>query len=404
MPLIDSPTDQLVDAGSPTGLIILNHGDPAFTHSSPHDIDKVEEEFIYLISYLLFAESVVIPSRYFIDSAQMSQVSFWSAPLLEEGLIIPERRDGAESFVDASHQRGVGEIGLRRSEFLDEHTSRTRSFQYTDLSNTYMELLSSDLDNDGSFRRVVPGGLKGGMKQSLDRALEAYRGVEDVTPEAFSRAVGSVNPKLSGIALRWAMARYYTTPLIYDSSNTREIPKRAAQLLQRGRVLDIGFPVFDNAAPVDFARTRIGEITAELPGGGVSEHYEAYCEALMEARQRVPEARTLFSEMRDQAALRDVSGTLTREFAEELNKQLRVRTQTGKAFLLTSSLIGGAAGVAASFVASPGVGFQIGTGLGSAVATGVATKIIDTGVVRHKKRTQAPWLLAVDEMTAQLNS
>lgn len=402
---MSEPADQLADTGAPTGLIILNRGDPAFSRSpiSSRESMLVEAEghFVFVIAYLLFADAIVLPSRFMLDGDAMAQTSYWLAPLLQEGIVIPERRGGVASFLDAARARRLDERAFRRAEFLDSHTSTSRSFQFARLGETYVELLRRDLDPDGAFRRTVLGARRGKLAGGFDIARDAYASMVDVTPEAFARAVGGPLPQLTRRALQWAMARYYTTPLFFDDSNTRELPSEAAELLAKGGVLDLGAPRFDGAAPVAEAITRI---SARIPAMDVRRHSEAYCTALLEVRARVPEARKAFSTIRDRSALLDASASLSADFQSELQRQLKVRTKPGYAYALGTSLLGGAAGFGIAGVAGTDFAMQLVAGLGSSVGSGIGTQALANRLEDRRKRTRAPWLLAIDEFDAALPS
>ena len=402
--MIEHNRDLLTDKGSISGILLLNFGDPAYdgTADLTPGLGRAESVFLRIISYLVFAEAVSVPTRFILDGADMAQALAWSTPLLEAGILIPERRVGPSSFDELAQFRNLPEIGRHRAEFLDRHASRVRVFHYRELSTAYIDLLTHDLSEGGAFRRVVRGGQRGQNSSLLSTARDNFVAHSDGTPEAFVNSVRGANPALVNDAWRWAMARYYTTPLLFDESNTREIPASAAKLLTRAGVLDSDSPRFESAAPVDESYARLGRLHTSLPAGSIGAYHREYCESLLEVRRAVPEARRIFSDIRDAAQLKDAGDSLSRRFADELARQKRERPGPGNLFLLMSSLAGGGAGFAGGLLAGTDVAFQVATALSTAVAAGYVTDRVGTVVKGKRGNSKQPWLLAMDRIEAGL--
>jgi hypothetical protein len=187
-----------------------------------------------------------------------------------------------------------------------------------------------------------------------------------------------------------------TTPLLFDTANTREIPASAADLLIRGKVIDGAMPPFAGAAPAEHAFDRL---RATVPIEPIPSSYRAYCEALLEVRQAYPEARQLFSDISDASHIKDAGDSLSDAFATELRKQLRVRSTTGRIFTLTSSLFGGGAGLGLSGVlAGDRPALQLGGSLMLAVGSGAVSNEVQNRLRDRRNRKRRPWLLAIDRM------
>jgi hypothetical protein len=395
--------DELGEESDSQSLIILNYGDPAYLMRN-HQVGGLrlpETIFLHIVSYLLFADSVSIPSRYILEGDAMAQAVAWAAPLLEAGIIQPERRVDADSFEDLARLRKLPAVSTQRAAFIDRHVTKVRSFRYHDLENAYRDLIDHDLSADGGFRRVVVGGRLGKYEEGISRAREQYLGSGDPSPESVISSVAEHAPDLRAKARRWAMARYYTTPLLFDSRNTREIPAPAIELLIRGRALDAAIRPFDGAAP---ARWALDRLSASIPVNDIRERSNAYCEALLEVRRSIPEARRLFSEISNKSLLKDAGDSLSASLAQELAKQQKAKPGSGLLFTLVSSLLSGAAGVGIGTSLPPdSILMQLGSGLALSVSGGAAALALQNSMRDRKIRGLRPWMLAIDKFETSLS-
>jgi hypothetical protein len=388
--------DELGTSDDSRSTVILNYGDPAYLSGGKavRGASQAEVIFLHILTYLLFSDSVSIPSRYILEGDAMSQAISWAAPLLEEGILQPERRWDAASFEDLARMRRLSGVSFHRAAFMDRHTAKTRSFTYSNLEAAYKALIEDDLSSVGGFRRVVVGGRSGRYEQAISRACTEYSMSDSPAPEAMIASVVKYAPELRDKATKWAMARYYTTPLLFDSWNTREIPSSAVELLTRGRVLDSAMPPFQAADPAKWAFDRI---SASIAVNEIPTSHRTYCEALLEVRRSIPQARRIFSDISTKSHLKDAGDSLTANLAEELAKQQRTRLGSGQMFTLVSSLIGGAVGVGISMPLPPNnIPLQLGSGLTFAVGSGSASLKLQNYMRDRKIRRLHPWILAVD--------
>jgi hypothetical protein len=386
--------DELVEGRSPSGLIIVNHGDPAFQGGRREQgLPESEALFLRLIAYLTFADVVSIPSRFLLESETTSEAMVWSRRLLQEGLIAPERRADVGSFVDLATVRSLPEIAKRRGEYLDDVTKTHRSFRWDQLSSTYKAILDEDLGEGGAFRKTIKGGQKGVSAAQIDAAAREHLIIGDGTPEKFEAAFRRVAPSLSGPARRWAMARYYLTPTAFDTANTREIPSDAANLLTKGGVMDAHEPRFEFAAP---AELLYAQLSADLPAHGVPLLHNQYCEALLEVRQQLPEARKVFSDINLRAHLGEVGESVSALMQEELAKQENVRPTRGRVYSIGAGLLGAAVGapLALAFGGAP----EVAAGIAFGGVTSLAANEVQKRRDKERERREKPWLLAIDQM------
>jgi hypothetical protein len=405
--------DQLVEGAQLRGQVILHHGDPAYTRRRPSDDPKglppAEALFLRIVAYLAFAERVCIPGRYILANPTTFDAVALAEPLLALGLLRPERRAEAASFEELAGELRLGEDAHRRGAWLDQKATHPRSFRSLELGDVYRAILRRDLaplDADdlrqGGLRRALRADVRRGSGDGLDRAYQAYAAVIDRTPEAFFKTVAEFAPHARGIAQQWAMARYYLTPTIFDTLNTRELPQSAAALLVRGRVLDAQLAPADILAPVDAMYSRL---SFAIQAHNVRSRAREYCEALLMVRERVPRARDVFADVANRAEIGPVSAELAELMRVELNRQYGVRRSSGHVLTLVASLVGAGAGLGATiqvegldlFGLDPKL---VATGVSAAagIAGGVAGNASLNRVNDWRDRRRKPWVVAIDRL------
>jgi hypothetical protein len=396
--------DELGEGADHQSLVILNYGDPTYLSRGRlvEGVTHAEAIFLHILAYLLFSDAVSIPSRYILEGDSMAQAVAWAAPLLEEGILQPERRADAASFEDLARQRSLPILSIERAAFMDRHVTKVRSFRYHNLEIAYRELINDDLSEDGGFRKVILGARKGRYKQAISDARTDYLGSGNPSPESVIASIARFAPELRGQAREWAMARYYTTPLLFDSWNTREIPSPAVDLLVRGRVIDPAIRPLEEAAP---ARWAFDRLRASVPVRGIAKNHQAYCEALLEVRSSVPEARRIFSDVSSRSHLKDAGDSLSAALAQELSKQQHTRLGGGRLFTLISSLLGGAVGEGISLALPPdNMALQVGSSLTFTVASGATSLKLQNILHQRKQQRLRSWVLAVDRFATLVSS
>ena len=392
--------DELTEEGSPNHLVILNYGDPAyrFARDRTSGLTRPESIFLRFVAYLIFAELVSVPTRHILEGDAMSQAIVWARPLLEAGILVPERRAEVTSFEELATVRDLPQISRERAGYLDNYASRVRTFRFRELAQQYRTFLTEDLSMTGAFRRTVEGGMKGRLRDSLLQAHEDPAMVDVVAPEDFVKVVTRYAPNLEAAARRWAMARYYTTPIMFDHANTREIPESAAQLLVKGGLLDRTLQSFKVAAPAEEAYRRLA---TNVPIYNIEENHRAYCEAVLEVRRALPEARTVFADIREQAQLAEAGKSLSEMLARELARQQRVRTASGRMYTLISSLLGADAGAGFGAMLSGQEAAMVG-GAALTLAAGLSSNEVQKRIERREGEKRRPWVLAMDKLENSL--
>jgi hypothetical protein len=390
-------TERRIDAlgvsdDSGGSLLVSNYGDVAFLKELqfPNDLLPSELIFLRLLSYLAFIDEVAVPARLILDSQPLMEAIELAAPLLREGIIRPERRANMDSFSSLAVERRLETLGRQRAERLDELSHNARLFRFDDLQKTYTEILQADLAPEGAFRSTISGGRRGRTAAALNMAHKAYMAGADGTPENFATIVGRHALGLSQRAHRWAMARYYSTPALFDDRNMREIPAPAADLLLSGRVKEQMSLPEPTIAPADLL---LQSVKVALPAHRVTLDHEIYCETILRLRSELPEARKMSKAVLDATEAHAVSREVAESFAKELRKQQHSAgiESSHRAFVIGSWFVGTVVGgIGDLFVGIPGiVSAPLGLGVGAA-----ADKL-QTTRDQARRRRESPWVLAI---------
>jgi hypothetical protein len=374
------------------GIVVVNYGDPRYWRWADRagDLSPAEEVFLRLVAYAAFAEVVSVPGRYLLEGRAAAQAAVWARPLLEAGVLRPNRRAEVGSFAELAALDGLGQRAVEHAEFLDR-VARPRMFTGVPrLAATFRATLLDDLAPGGPFRRAL-GGLAARHAAGLDGARAAFDAGQGSSPEAVVEAVQHRCPALAGRARRCAVARYYLTPALLDRVSTREVPAAAARILARGEVLDPHLAEPGGPAPMSEALQRL---RCDLPRGAVAAAPDRYCEAVLELRQQLPEARQVFTRTLQRADAEQLVGAVNRPMREEFDRQHAAATATGWTFTLVTSLLGTAVGGGADLA----TGMPLSLGLGP--LAGALSYAAQRRVQRRRERTRRPWPLAVARLAA----
>lgn len=410
--------DQLVDDEPRPGQVILHQGDAVFAARARTEGGKrlppAESIFLRLIAYLVFADAVCVPARHLLTNKAAFSACQLAEPLVVAGLVRAERRAEVDSFAELATALSLGTTGRSRGEWLDQKAgSNARIFNSITLGSHYREILIDDLEA-GMPGESAPGALRTAMgvrasaalASHLDRAREQFASDHITTPDGFARAVGAQMPDTRdgraarNVAHRWAMARYFLTPTLLDSLNTRELPPPAAKLLAKGNAIDLSLVSGAAPAPAEAMHSRL---TMGVAAHDVRARAREYCEALLGVRARVPRAREVFADVTRRSELGPVSSELARLMQEELNRQQRVQRSSGDTFTLVTSLLVGVGALGAVQLSgldnsSEEVGLSLAAGGLGAVAANRALNSLQ--VARDRRRR--PWTVAIESLASEI--
>jgi hypothetical protein len=374
------------------GTVVLNHGDPTFARARTPSQEQVlaREIFLRIIAYAPFAEVIAIPSRYILDGVAMYQAVLWAAPLLEAGVIQPERRSDTASFRELAEQRRLDHDGVARAQVLDELTKAARLVRWKPLEALWRDIICTDIDHGGAFRKLLSqegfGVLRGRNATALDAVTKTYRESEHGLEDFLRIVDAQCAPEIRRLARRWAMARYYYTPTLVDATSVREIPTRAGQLLLRAAGLPGLSTPLDMPGPAELAFRRL-EVRLDLVGP-IETHASAYCHAALQVRRDIPRARRVFAERTDNETVRRSGLTVGDALQQECRRQARRPTRAKtRAVELTAILAATGVSTAAGMVDVP---------IGAAASV-VAALGIHAARMQAAKRRRS-WEIAVDRL------
>lgn len=203
------------------GDIVFNNCDPDQFQISYCDQDTIA--ILYrVIAYSLYAKRVVIPSRYLLSAGSAFDAVKTLTPLLEEGVIVPDLREGHLSFTDyVSNIENPNPEQLNHAKFLDEHASTIYSFGSYGQSDIYKASLIRDISEGGLlFKRLSAEGVSPLRLRLLKNELLSLEG----SRSKFEKAARDNGIEHSELISKWAALRYYTTPAEICPRCIRDFP------------------------------------------------------------------------------------------------------------------------------------------------------------------------------------
>ena len=205
-----APTDELVDEEPRPGQVILHQGDTAFAAgartSGGKKLPATESIFLRLIAYLAFADAVCIPARHLLVNRSAFEACQLAEPLLQVGLIRPERRAEVGSFSELAVVLNLGGAERTRGEWLDVKVGiHARVFNSLKLGARYREILLDDLasgtDGDsarGGLRIALGARLSTAFATSLDQAFDEFGASALDHPRGFRQRRGRADARDTG--------------------------------------------------------------------------------------------------------------------------------------------------------------------------------------------------------------
>lgn len=143
-------------------------------------------------------------------------------PLLEEGVIVPDLREGYLSFTDyVSNIEIPNPEQLKHAKFLDEHASTIYSFDSYGQSDIYKASLIRDISEGGLlFKRLSAEGVSPLRLRLLKNELLSLEG----SRSKFENAARDNGIEHSELISKWTALRYYTTPAEICPRCIRDFP------------------------------------------------------------------------------------------------------------------------------------------------------------------------------------
>lgn len=198
------------------GDVVANHCDPEFSLVASGGMDSLPSRVYRLVAYALFANRLIIPSRYLLQPCMTYDALVALRGLLEAGVVVPDLREGHYSFVEYLKEEGV--VDKRRfgcAEFLDRYASSVYSFDIKGQSELFHRRVLEDLSEGGLLRSKLR--LAGVRDSKIDALRDAFTECEGGRRSLVNLASKYV-PHNEGAISKWAALRYYTTPRRADAA------------------------------------------------------------------------------------------------------------------------------------------------------------------------------------------
>lgn len=371
------------------GDIVINHFDPAFRNRAGlHGDLGLSAEVYRLVAYALFANRLIVPSRYLLQPCVSYKSLIALEGLLEAGIIVPDLREGCLSFREHLEREGVTDSErLACADYLDRHAGCIYSFDVKGESSLYHERLLGDLAEGGVLRKkLVSAGAPDVNIDAFSKAFEECEG----SRRTFERLANRFVPGNSRVISDWAALRYYTTPAELIPLCIRDFPYELSQEL-RADGLSVPLAIVDpdgrNALPQPMRLCH--ETLLDLPENLPMEDLKKLSDIVIAVRQQVPNSSAKFASLTEKGFTEGLH-EINVLFAEELAREQRFSSRT-KSFVFESML-----GELPAIVVTWGLGFCLGQsidiGPAGDVALGVATSAVTRAALGRLSKTNTPFL------------
>lgn len=259
------------------GDIMINSCDPEFVDSK-----STTSQVYRLASYGLFANRVIVPSRYLLQPGVTFDAVRTLTGLLEEGIVVPDLREGYSSFVEFLEDKSSGALEPNRlqcAQFLDDHARAVYSFDISGQSELYHKRLIEDISEQGLLRRKIdPDGVKDHL---FERAIEEFA-QQGGSRRTFKRILASFFHGQENVIQEWAALRYYTTPAELEPRCFRDFPSKVSAEMRRNRLsapMHLADPDRDDQMPEPMraAYRVLIDLPADLPPENLMELSSVVC-------------------------------------------------------------------------------------------------------------------------------
>lgn len=321
----------ITDSDCIYGDVTINFCDPDFCH--PFDQSPIQSKYhhtLRIIAYALFAEHLIIPSRYLLQHCDTFGIVSAAPELLREGVVVPDLRMGESCFTDYVHRnRDASPERIACARFLDENSSHFFSFNIKDQSELYHRHLVEDVAPGGAFFR-----MRGANREDLFQKISDEFKSREGSRRTFVELATSYVPELEDEWRRWAALRYYLTPGEIEHRLTRDLPFAASQLIaEAGLQLEAPYfedPSMRNDIPEPM-HTAFSDIQLYLPSINCDMDIGNLSNAVLETRRETEAARKKFASVLEKSHAEEAVGAINESFRKAMAREKgfsdRVRIQ-----------------------------------------------------------------------------
>jgi hypothetical protein len=303
----------IFDKDATAGEVILNFCDPTFFHlGSSQEAISASMYLRQLAGYLLYAERIIVPSRFLRNGGPLFTVVEWIPELLEEGLLVPDIREGETSFESFIRQRTNQQEEIDIAIYLDHHCKYVSVFKDSDQSARYHMHLMEDTSPSGALR----GLMDDTYHFRLNVLHEEFFSCSG-SRKKFSRLAQKIIPEKAILLDQWAAMRYYTTPMELDPTRTRDMPLVASRLYEYAQSKTPYFvEIEEENAALTPMRQFVTSSNHAMPKIQNAHEAQQLFSAVMFVRDNVPEAQSKFGDIVERTKLDGISYNLNEVFKE----------------------------------------------------------------------------------------
>lgn len=316
-------TDSFGPADLTYGDITVNFCDPTFQIRMQYGRTGLSaiELAQRIAAYALFANRVIVPSRYLLQKGDTFDALSQMLPLLEGGIIVPDLRQGCDSFVTyvkgggAGRDDGLYEEHLECARFLDQHAALVFNFDSKNQGAIYKERVIQDLSPGGVLWNLHREDR--GFAEGASRLASKY--ADSPGGRRLLVKMGSkLLPEHKGVIEDWAALRYYTTPAELEPYCIRDFPyKVSSRLREMGMSRPVRFVDPDSEGGMPEPMASAHHVLMGIPETNDADAMRLMALAVVETRQSCKTGAAKFATL-TKVGFRDNVEEINALFQEEI--------------------------------------------------------------------------------------
>lgn len=308
------------------GDVVANHCDPEFSLVASGGMDSLPSRVYRLVAYALFANRLIIPSRYLLQPCMTYDALVALRGLLEAGVVVPDLREGHYSFVEYLKEEGVvDKTRFGCAEFLDRYASSVYSFDIKGQSELFHRRVLEDLSEGGLLRSKLR--LAGVRDLKIDALRDAFTECEGGRRSLVNLASKYV-PHNEGAISKWAALRYYTTPAELMPRCIRDFPASISAELRESHLsmpLTVSDP--DEFGNLPQPMELCHRVLVGLPKNLGREELALLSDAVLYVREQVPKGAAKFACLAERNFAENL-GEINQALSDALQRERRFSSLT----------------------------------------------------------------------------
>ena len=301
------------------GDIMINFCDPEFAK-----FESLSTQIYRLVAYGLFANRMIIPSRYLLQPGVTFDAVSTLSILMENGLLVPDLREGYSSFVEYLEDKSPTNLDPDKrkcAQFLDDHAQLVYSFDISGQSELYHKRLMDDISELGLLRnKLDPDNVMG---PNFERAMDEFADQKG-SRRTFVRILASHFPGHGNTIQEWAALRYYITPAELEPRCFRDFPaKISAEMRQYKLSVPMHFTDPDLHGQLPEPMHAAYSVLINLPIDLSPKDLALLSNIVCRVRHQVPKGPAKFSTLSSKG-FRDNIGEVNQVFREAVQQERKL--------------------------------------------------------------------------------